>query len=159
MALNVRENLTLASLSSFRRGMRVRRSLERDEVMSWFTHMSVKASGPEADLTTLSGGNQQKIVLAKWLRMKPRLLLLDEPTQGVDVQAKAQIHGLIRAAAVAGTSVVLASSDEEELAAISDRVIVLGHGHQTTEMAGHGVTPQAIARGTLANKGVSDRAR
>jgi ribose transport system ATP-binding protein len=93
----------------------------------------------------LSGGNQQKALLAKWLQTDPRLLLLDEPTQGVDVGARQQIYELIRTAAQdRGMHVVCASSDYEQLAALCDRVIVFGRGRIWRELAGAEVTKERI---------------
>ena len=83
----------------------------------------------------MSGGNAQKVVLAKWLETKPDVLLLHEPTQGVDIAARSQIYGTLAAAADAGTSVVWVSSDFDELAATCDRIVVLGNGQQMSEIA------------------------
>jgi ABC-type sugar transport system ATPase subunit len=96
----------------------------------------ISPADPDAVMSNLSGGNQQKVVLARWLRRKPTLLLLDEPTQGVDVGARAQIHGVIREAASEGAGVLLVSSDIEELVELSDRVVVLIDGRISTELRG-----------------------
>jgi ribose transport system ATP-binding protein len=97
-------------------------------------------------LDALSGGNQQKVVIAKWLRLKPRVLLLDEPTQGVDVGAKASIHALLRQAADAGAAVVIASSDDEEIADTCDRALVLRDGRIAGELAGDALSMDALGR-------------
>ena len=94
----------------------------------------VKPALPERPFALFSGGNQQKLVLAKWLRLAPRVLLLQEPTQGVDVGAKAGIYALIAGAAEAGASVLVASSDTKELAEICDRVVVLRGGLVADEL-------------------------
>ena len=101
---------------------------------------------PALDLATLSGGNQQKIVLAKWLRLKPRVLLLDEPTQGVDVGAKAMIHELIRQAAREGAAVVVASSDDEEICEFCDRAYVVREGALAAELTQAEMTIDEIGR-------------
>jgi ribose transport system ATP-binding protein len=92
----------------------------------------------------LSGGNQQKAVLAKWLQTDPRLLLTHEPTQGVDVGARVQIHQLIRSAAGRGTAVVVASSEYEDLPELCDRVIVFTRGRPSAELAGRELTVDAL---------------
>ena len=103
----------------------------------------------EAPLSSLSGGNQQKVVVARWLRRNPRLLLLDEPTQGVDVGARAEIYELIHRATSAGAAALLASSDFEELAQICDRVVVLRKGAVVGEVASEELGAERLAR--LAN--------
>jgi ribose transport system ATP-binding protein len=94
----------------------------------------VRPPDPERTLSLFSGGNQQKIVLAKWLRNEPKVLLMDEPTQGVDVGAKAGIFELIAAAAGAGAGVLVSSSDAKELALICDRVLVMRDGELAAEV-------------------------
>jgi ribose transport system ATP-binding protein len=90
---------------------------------------------------TLSGGNQQKVVLARWLSRNPRILLLDEPTQGVDVNARAEIYGLVSKAVEEGCSVLLVTSDFDELSRVADRVIVLSGGRVTAELSGSDIEP------------------
>ncbi len=110
----------------------------------------VRAGSPRALLTRLSGGNQQKVVMARWLRLSPRLLLLDEPTQGVDVGARAEIYEFIRAHADnTGASVLVASSSDEELAQLCDRVLIVSSGQVVGELAGAELTPQTVARAVL----------
>ena len=94
----------------------------------------VRASSEHQELVHLSGGNQQKVILARWLLRRPRLLLLDEPTQGVDVNARAEIYGLVREAVANGCAVIVVTSDFEELAHVSDRVVVLNQGRVTAEL-------------------------
>jgi rhamnose transport system ATP-binding protein len=96
--------------------------------------LGVKHAGMEAAASTLSGGNQQKLVLGKWLATQPRILILDEPTRGVDVGAKAQFHQLIRQLASRGLAVLLISSDLPELLALSDRILVMREGRVVGEM-------------------------
>ena len=125
---------------------RDRRLAERAEVLAWIEELDVRPRRPDADFGTLSGGNQQKIVLAKWLRRKPRVLLLDEPTQGVDVHAKATIHALAREVAADGAVVVIASSDDAELCDTCDRVLVMRSGEVVAEVEGDRLTPEELAR-------------
>ena len=108
--------------------------------------------------STLSGGNAQKVVLAKWLETKPAVLLLHEPTQGVDIAARAQIYRKIIAAADEGMSVVWVSSDFEELATTCSRVLVLNNGRATSEMLGPELTPEAITARVFAGQQDADAA-
>jgi ribose transport system ATP-binding protein len=94
----------------------------------------VKAASPDVPLSSLSGGNQQKVILARWLRREPRVLLLDEPTQGVDVGARAEIYQLVRAAVEGGAAVLVVSSDPEELVGVCDRVVVLAGGRLVADV-------------------------
>ncbi len=105
----------------------------------------VRPQRPTLPVRSLSGGNQQKVVLGKWLQAEPRLILLDEPTQGVDVGARQQLYGVVRAAALRGASVICASSDHEQLAAICDRVLVFSRGRIAASLVGTDVTKEAIA--------------
>jgi ABC-type sugar transport system ATPase subunit len=141
MTMSARENLTLPSFASLLgRLWNVRRRAERDEARKWAANVDLRPPDPERMLTTLSGGNQQKIVMAKWLRNKPAVLLLDEPTQGVDVGAKATLHRIIADAAAAGTAVLICSTDTEELADLADRVIVMRDGRISGEIAHEDLT-------------------
>jgi len=152
-AFALRENLTLPRLAPLRmRGApagAISRRRERREAWSWIDRLDIRPREPERRLDTFSGGNQQKIVLAKWLRTTPRVLLLDEPTQGVDVGAKAQIYELLANAAAAGVAVVLTSSDADELANVCDRVLVFGRGRIVAELAGDRLTEDRIATETF----------
>ena len=119
MTMRVRENLTLPNLRACaaRWGGSTHRA-ERREVAEWVQRVALRPADPERPLELFSGGNQQKVVLAKWLRNNPRVLLLDEPTQGVDVGAKQAIYELVHAAADDGAAVLMSSSDTAELATV-----------------------------------------
>jgi ribose transport system ATP-binding protein len=155
--LTVRENLSVSVLDSFWGSGRMRRRPERDEAAELIRQFDIMPADPNATMSNLSGGNQQKVVLARWLRREPKLLLLDEPTQGVDIGAREQIHGVVRDAAKTGTGVLLVSSDVEELVELSDRVLVLIDGRIVSELRGehvardrlqgmvHAETPQSAA--------------
>ena len=145
--LTVRENLTLTDLRRHcTRFASVRARSERDEVEGWVAALDIRPADAEAPFMSLSGGNQQKVVLAKWLRMEPKVLLLDEPTQGVDVHAKATIHRLAREAAQRGTAVVIASTDDAELCDTCDRVLVVRDGRITAELQGDGIAEHELGR-------------
>jgi ABC-type sugar transport system ATPase subunit len=108
--------------------------------------MRVRAPGVEALIAGLSGGNQQKIVLAKWLAARCRILILDEPTRGVDVGAKAEIHALIDELAAAGNAVILISSELPEILNLSTRIVVLREGRIAGELPRAGATQDAVMR-------------
>ncbi|MCW2830772.1 MAG: sugar transporter ATP-binding protein, partial [Aeromicrobium sp.] len=105
----------------------------------------VKAPSATVAMGSLSGGNQQKVVMARWLRQDPRLLLLDEPTQGVDVGARADIYRIVRQATDSGSLAIVVASDFEELAAVSDRALVLRHGRVVAELSGSELTAQRLS--------------
>jgi ribose transport system ATP-binding protein len=136
MTMNARENMTLPQLRSLRRRFsRLDRRGEQAEVHSWLGRVNVRPPESERQLALFSGGNQQKIVLAKWLRNRPTVLLLDEPTQGVDVAAKAGLFDLIAGAASAGAGVLISSSDTKELSLVCDRVLVMRDGELAAEVS------------------------
>jgi ribose transport system ATP-binding protein len=135
MTMSARENMTLPRTRPLRRVLGwLDGGAERAEVQEWFGRVKVQPPDPERTLALFSGGNQQKVVLAKWLRNQPKLLLMDEPTQGVDVGAKAGIFELIAGAAAAGAGVLISSSDAKELALICDRVLVMRDGELAAEV-------------------------
>lgn len=133
MQRSVAENVVLSSLPARRVGPFVRKKAERDAVGTVSKSVDIRAADPAAPIETLSGGNQQKALFAKWLLNEPRVLLIDEPTRGVDVAAKTQIHHLITDLAADGMAVVCVSSEIEELLALSHRVLVLRHGRPVGE--------------------------
>jgi len=126
--LGIDDNLSLARLGRYGRAVRWSQRRAGAEGAEVCRDYDIRCAGPRAHLSTLSGGNQQKVMLARWLVQQPRVLLLDEPTQGVDIGAKSQIYGLVRAAAAEGAAVLVASSDLEELATLCHRVVVMRDG-------------------------------
>ena len=132
--MTVRENLSAARVGEFWNGLRLRHGQERADARRTIGDYLIKTSSDSQALSTLSGGNQQKVVVARWLRRNPKVLLLDEPTQGVDVGARAEIYGLVRNAVQDGTSVIVVTSDFEELAHVVDRAIVIGQGRVVAEL-------------------------
>ena len=143
-AMSVRENITLPSLGSYARLGIVRRSAEARAGDDIARMLTVKASSNNAAVATLSGGNQQKVALGKWVARGPRVIVFDEPTQGVDVGAKAEIHRLVRRLADEGAAVIMISSDMEEIVAESDRVAVMHEGRITGILDRAACTPESI---------------
>ncbi len=131
---DLQENVVVASPAAFARRGLLRRGRERSDVARWLERLNVRPSGTQRAMSTLSGGNQQKVVLARWLRRQPHVLVLDEPTQGVDVGAKAEIHALVDQAAADGAAVVVVSTDHDELARLCGRVFVLAGGRVVAEL-------------------------
>lgn len=134
--LSLENNMTASVLGSYWRRLRMRNDMIRADSKVLMTDFGVKAPSTKVAISTLSGGNQQKAILARWLRRNPAVLLLDEPTQGVDVGARAEIYKQIRAAADGGMSVLLVASDFDELAAVVDRAVILRNGRIVGELSG-----------------------
>ena len=149
------ENVSISDLRPLGRWPALSRRRERAEMATWIDRLDVRpSSAGGAPLASLSGGNQQKVLFAKWLRRNPRILMLDEPTQGVDVGAKAAIHHEILQAARDGAGVLVSSSETDELAALCNRVLVLREGRVAVQLSGRQVTPTEISRACL---GADDR--
>ncbi|MDX3486438.1 sugar ABC transporter ATP-binding protein [Streptomyces sp. ID05-18] len=134
--LSVRENIVLAAMPRLSRGGIVSRAKQDRVVDIFMKRLRIKASSPEQKVGELSGGNQQKVLLARWLCLEPKVLLLDEPTRGIDVGAKAEVQSLIDELAREGLAVLLISSDIEELIEGADRIVVLRGGAVAGELAG-----------------------
>jgi ribose transport system ATP-binding protein len=144
--LSVRENLTLAALPTLTRFGVVDRAKQREIVDRFMQRLGIKASSAEQKIRELSGGNQQKVLLARWLCTKPALMILDEPTRGIDIGAKAEIQSLVNELAADGLGVLMISSELEELAEGCSRVVVLRDGHDVAELHGAEISPAAIVR-------------
>ena len=137
-ALTVLDETTTAGFSSPRKVVRlVGPVLER---------LKLRFQSYAQPVSALSGGNQQKVVLAKWLATAPSLLILDEPTQGIDVQSKAEVHGMISDLAAQGMAIILVSSEMPELIGMCDRIVVLHEGRKTAEFSRAEATPEAVLR-------------
>ena len=141
----MRENVTLPALARYATHGLVSVAKERAGVSAVCNQLHVKAASIESKTANLSGGNQQKVVLAKWLQTKPALILRDEPTQGVDIGARQTVYRAIRRAAEEGAAVLCASSDYEQLATICDRVLIFSRGEILGELAGSAISKEAIA--------------
>jgi ribose transport system ATP-binding protein len=144
MGATVKENVTMAALPSFRRHGRIDHARERSTVQQVLTDFDVRPPVPGRPLSTLSGGNQQKALLARWLHVSPRVMILHEPTQGIDVGARKGIFEILRKAVEEGMSIVYSSAEYEELANLCDRVLVFRGGRLVTELAGANLTQDRI---------------
>lgn len=147
---SVQANVSLPAIRTFFRGGRLRPSRERSYVRDLIKSFEIRLPSLQAPMSQLSGGNQQKAVLAKWLSQGPRLVLMDEPTQGVDVAGRWEIWNRLREVASAGAGVVIASESAEELEELCDRVLVLRDGKISRELTGTAVDKHVIADATLA---------
>jgi len=153
---STRENITLASLREFRRHRLLpvpSRSKERESATAMVARLQIETAGLEQEARRLSGGNQQKVVLAKWLQRPDRVLVFDEPSQGVDVGAKAEIFGLIEGLAAAGRGVILISSDFAELATVCTRVIGIREGRVSGIVEAPGIAESELVSLAYASHG------
>ncbi len=142
--MTVAENITIRHLDALAVAGVIDRRAESRAVSSSIDRLAIKTPGGGASITSLSGGNQQKCILARWLLSEPKVLLLDEPTRGIDVGAKAEIYVLIRRLAEAGMAIVMTSSELPELLTVSDRILVLCEGRITAELPRAEATEEAI---------------
>jgi ABC-type sugar transport system ATPase subunit len=143
-ALTVAENITIRRLEALTRIGLIDRRAEARAVAEAIARLAIRTAGPGAAITSLSGGNQQKCVIARWLLIAPKLLLLDEPTRGIDVGAKAEIYNLIRRLVADGMAIIMTSSELPELLTVADRIMVLCEGRKTAELSRADATEEAI---------------
>jgi D-xylose transport system ATP-binding protein len=143
---SIQSNIALANPDAVSQGGLVRPELETGLARRYADDLKIKAPSLEAAVTTLSGGNQQKVVLAKWLARSPRLLILDEPTRGIDVGAKFEIYSLIDRLVAAGMAVIMVSSELEEVLGMSDRILVMREGRLAGEFSRAEATQESIMR-------------
>ena len=144
LGMGGRENVTLPHLASFSRGGVMDRGRERQVFDKYRDILDIKTTGPEQPVEKLSGGNQQKFVLAKWLCAEPALIILDEPTRGIDVGSKSAIHELIAKLAEDGLAVIVISSEMPEVLGVSHRILTMTEGRISGSFTGDGMTEQAL---------------
>ena len=148
--LTVRENLAAAELGKHSSPVSlIDRAAERELTDRYISELDIKAASMDDRITTLSGGSQQKVILARWLATDPKVLVLDEPTRGIDVTTKAEIHRLIASLAADGIAVLLISSELPELLALSHRVLVLREGGVVADFAASPFDEEAVLRAAL----------
>jgi ABC-type sugar transport system ATPase subunit len=145
----VRVNVALATLPRRACGPFVRHASEREVAARQVADLGVRTAGLEQVVSTLSGGNQQKVVVGRWLAAEPRLLLLDEPTRGVDVGAKREIYQHLDRFTARGIAIVLESSDLPELLALADRIVVLHRGRVTARLDRGQATPERVLHAAM----------
>jgi rhamnose transport system ATP-binding protein len=133
MEMSVQQNVALASMHSLRRGGLIRAAAEHALAADWATRLKIKYGRLTDSVSMLSGGNQQKVVLAKWLARKPSLLIVDEPTRGIDVATKAEVHHLLSQLAHDGVGILMISSELPEVLRVSDRILVMREGRLAAE--------------------------
>jgi len=146
---SIRENVGLASLGRRSRLGILRSRHDVADVRQLTERVRLKSTGLDAPAASLSGGNQQKVMLARWLAASPDVLILDEPTRGIDVGGKSEIYTLMRELTDAGRGVLMISSEIEEIVAMSDRVLVMRSGRIAAEYAGDEITEENISRSAL----------
>ena len=144
-SLPVRANITLASLGEFVRGFWISNGRESEAASAMAAELGIRTPGIEREIGTLSGGNQQKVVIAKCLLTSPRVLLLDEPTRGVDVAAKREIYGIVERLAGHGIGIVFVSSELEEIRLVADRILVMSRGRIAAEFDAASASDDALA--------------
>jgi ABC-type sugar transport system ATPase subunit len=146
LTMSCLRNVSLALHDRLSRWGVLRRRAERQVAGAQFDALRIKAASLDAEVSSLSGGNQQKVVLARWLARGGRLLIVDEPTRGVDVGAKAAIHELLLGLARQGVGILMISSELPELLALADRIVVLRGGRVVGEMAGRDARQESLLR-------------
>jgi erythritol transport system ATP-binding protein len=142
--LSIRENMTLSSLKKFTRGIYMSLTQERHTVADFVKRMTVKIASPEHAVSSLSGGNQQKVVISKALMTEPKVLLMDEPSRGIDIGAKAEVFRVMRKLAADGLGIIFVTSDLDEVMSLSDRILVMSNGRVTGEFTRETATNNAL---------------
>ena len=148
--LNIRENTTISSLKKYQTGPFLNKKKMKDTTEEYIKSLRVKTPNQETKISSLSGGNQQKVILARWLLTDPTVLLLDEPTRGIDVGAKYEIYQLILDLAKKGKTVIMVSSEMPELLGVCDKILVMSGGRLSGEVDAKTTTQEEIM--TLAAK-------
>jgi ribose transport system ATP-binding protein len=145
LSLSVLDNVSMQTLPTYQQGLFLRRGRMRDEARKVLGSFDVRPSDPTLPCSSLSGGNQQKVLMAKWLQTRPTVLMVHEPTQGVDVGAREEIFSVLRSATAEGMGVLCASSDHEQLALICDRVLIFRQGRIVAELTGSKISKERIS--------------
>lgn len=149
--LSIRDNISVASLDKLSRGQFMDKELEKQETGKLFQKLRIKAPSMDTALIQLSGGNQQKVILAKWLLNNPSILFMDEPTKGIDVGTKADFYRLMSDLTGQGVSIVMVSSDMPELVSMSDRCLVISNGRITAELKGDQINEVNVMKAAIAH--------
>jgi rhamnose transport system ATP-binding protein len=144
MDMSVQQNVALASLGRLRKGGLVRSAAERALAADWAVRLNLKYGRLADPVFQLSGGNQQKVVLAKWLGRQPALLIVDEPTRGIDIATKAEVHRLLTSLAADGIAILMISSELPEVLHVGDRILVMREGRLTAEFGHQDASEESI---------------
>jgi ABC-type sugar transport system ATPase subunit len=150
LPMNVRSNISLAALPSMKKGMFIDKQKEAAVAKEYIEKLQIKTPSDKQIVYNLSGGNQQKVVIGKWMETSPRILILDEPTRGIDVKTKKEIYMLMSKLANQGVAIIMISSELPEVIGMSDRIIVMHEGRIKGEMPGENATQEAIMKMALA---------
>jgi ribose transport system ATP-binding protein len=149
LPMSVRDNISLASIAQLTRGLTVDRDAETRRIDDMVRQLAIKVDDIDSPVATLSGGNQQKVVIAKWLMTEARIILLNDPTRGIDVGTKQEMYQLLRELADAGAAILLYSTDYDELVGCCDRVAILYQGRILRELRGTEITEHNIVASAL----------
>jgi rhamnose transport system ATP-binding protein len=153
--MSIASNVTLPTLQTYLSSIGlIRRQAEKVAAQQFRRRLSIRTPSVEVDVEKLSGGNQQKVMLSKWLNAEPQLLILDEPTRGIDVGAKAEVHRIIDDLSRQGMGIILISSDLPEVLAMSDRIVVMREGRQMATYEREGATRERVMTAAM---GQNDR--
>ncbi|MDD2957501.1 MAG: sugar ABC transporter ATP-binding protein [Lachnospiraceae bacterium] len=136
LGMSIKSNMTSANLKAVSKGIWLKEKLERQLADNYVEQLAIKVAGIEYPISSLSGGNQQKCLLGKWLSIHPKVIIMDEPTRGIDVGAKSEIHNLLRKLAEEGVGVIIVSSELPEVMGVSDRILVVHEGKLAGEVSG-----------------------
>ena len=142
--MTVERNTCLVNMNAVSSGVVVSSAKEHERALEYIGKLSIATPSPETEVQYLSGGNQQKVVIAKWLLQDADIIILDEPTRGIDVGAKSEIYMLINDLIKSGKSVIMISSEIPEIVGMSDRVLVMHEGNKVGELVGDNISPEAI---------------
>ena len=149
LPMSLAENLTMAGLGRVSRFGVIDSNKERKRVAELLKRLQIQATSPDVPVGSLSGGNQQKVVIAKWLLNDPRIFLLNDPTRGIDVGTKQELYRLLRALADDGAAILFYSTDYDELIGCCDRVLVMYRGRVVSELGGDNLTERQLLAGAL----------
>jgi ribose transport system ATP-binding protein len=149
LPMGIGANISIASLGKFRKGLGIDKEREDAKINEMIGRLQIKVGNLADPVSSLSGGNQQKVVLAKWLMTEPRILMLNDPTRGIDVGTKQEVYQLLRQLADGGTSILFYSTDYDELIGCCDRVLILYQGRIARELSGSDITETNIVASAL----------
>ncbi len=158
LRLAVRTNMTIAAQDQISRGWFIDERREDKLIDEFRRLLSIRMASPDQEAGNLSGGNQQKVVLARWLALRPKILIVDEPTRGIDVGSKVEVHNLLIEMAKSGIAVVVISSELPEILAVCDRIVTMREGRVTGQISRADATQEILMAMMTAHEGAADRA-